>query len=160
MTNPRQKAERSIWQLTPATVGAITIGVLGSGMWDLLAKPGLGRLSRLAISLVTLGSSAVRDIPYASAALDPASLPGLLIILLLGILPFVGGVAVLLIRYSRPWIRNRLRSRMQQLRVAGENGEENARHWLHARANRATWVLALYLFGIGLVTFVGTGLVS
>jgi hypothetical protein len=72
-----------------ALLGAIAIGVIGSGLWDMLAKPGLGRLGRLFLTLVTLGSESARSQAYADAALDPTPLPSLILLLFLYALPFL-----------------------------------------------------------------------
>jgi hypothetical protein len=68
-------------------IGTIVLGAIGSGVWDVLAKPGLSAASRFALNLVTLGSGTVKDAAYSSAALDPYPLPSLIVILILTWLP-------------------------------------------------------------------------
>ena len=70
-------------------IGAIVIGVIGSGLWDMLAKPGLSKLSRFFLTLITLGSESARNEAYYNAALDPTAIPSLVILLHLYSLPFI-----------------------------------------------------------------------
>ena len=58
-----------------AILGAIILGAIGSGLWDMLAKPGLGTVGRLLLNIVTLGSKTIRDAAYSSAALNPTAMP-------------------------------------------------------------------------------------
>lgn len=68
---------------TPWTIlGAIILGAIGSGVWNLLFEPGLNRGKRILLSIVTLGSSTARDQAYQSAALDPTPIPTLILLLL------------------------------------------------------------------------------
>jgi hypothetical protein len=70
-------------------LGAVMLGALGSGLWDILAKPGLSRLGRFFLGLITLGSERVRDAAYTSAALDPSPLPPLLLLIVVSIIPLI-----------------------------------------------------------------------
>lgn len=60
-------------------LGTLILGAAGSGLWDLLAKPGLTWVGRSILNVLTLGSDAIRDSAYQDAALDPSALPSLLI---------------------------------------------------------------------------------
>ncbi len=81
MINRRLRAKRSLAQrVTFSILGAILLGAIGSGVWEVIAKPGLSRTGRFFLSLFTLGSTKLRDASYASAALDPTPLPALLVL--------------------------------------------------------------------------------
>jgi hypothetical protein len=60
-----------------AVVVALILGALGSGIWETLFRPTLGSLSRVALSIVALGSETVRNSVYREAALNPTALPSL-----------------------------------------------------------------------------------
>ena len=49
-------------------VGAILIGAIGSGLWDVGVKPGGKWLGRAILDVATLGSAAVKDATYREAA--------------------------------------------------------------------------------------------
>lgn len=73
--------------LTPKTViGGIALtlilSVIGSGLWDLLFKPGITVVGRTLLAIATFGSETIRDLAYASAALDPTPLPALSVFLI------------------------------------------------------------------------------
>ena len=57
------------------------VGAIGSGVWDVVAKPGLSRAANLLLGILASGSSTLRDLPYSMAALNPYSLPPLLLFL-------------------------------------------------------------------------------
>jgi hypothetical protein len=80
--------------LTPKTVlgtlvFTLLLGVISSGLWDLLFKPGLTEFGRLLLTIATLGSETIRDFAYASAALNPTPLPALVGVLFASWLPLI-----------------------------------------------------------------------
>jgi hypothetical protein len=82
-SNNKSIFRRPFW----AVVGAITIGVIGSGLYDLLVKPGISHLGDWFFNIVSHWSVTIKDAPFGSAALDPTSLPSLIIIFLMGSIP-------------------------------------------------------------------------
>ncbi|MFO1004252.1 MAG: hypothetical protein U0936_28365 [Planctomycetaceae bacterium] len=67
--------ERSIWKHPIAILlGTILVGAIGSGLWDICAKPVLFGSARFMLDLVTFGSTAVKDSAYADAALDQTAM--------------------------------------------------------------------------------------
>lgn len=89
-------------RLPTALASAIVLGAIGSGLWELLFKPGAGWNGRIVATLVTFGSSRLRDLPYEIAALDPTPLPSLLLLLVGSVavgLPLVDQLAT--VRYRR-----------------------------------------------------------
>ena len=64
-----------------AIFGAIVVGAVGSGVWDVVAKPGLSSAANLLLRILASGSDKIRDLPYSMAALNPYSLPSLLLFL-------------------------------------------------------------------------------
>jgi len=71
-----------------AVIGAIILGAIGSGLWEMIAKPGLSSLGRLFLTLVTFGSESARNNAYADAALDPTAIPSLVLLLQFSAIPF------------------------------------------------------------------------
>lgn len=53
-------------------LAAVALTVVGGTVSDLMVRPGLSWVTRMALSLFTLGSERVRDFPYRLAALDPS----------------------------------------------------------------------------------------
>src|SRR2546423_480145 len=85
-----------------AILGAIILGAIGSGLWDMLAKPGLGTVGRLLLNIVTLGSKTIRDAAYSSAALNPTALPSLIFLAVGSFLPLYLAFRVFLKEYITP----------------------------------------------------------
>lgn len=74
--NRSKKTLLSYWW---APIGTVILGAIGSGVWDVLAKPGLSSLGRLFLSILSFGSTRVRDYAYENAALDPYPMPAVLL---------------------------------------------------------------------------------
>jgi hypothetical protein len=68
------------WRFFKAGAGTIALALLGSALWDFLIKPGLTGTWSNVLAFLTFGSKTIRDSVYAFAALDPSSLPALLLI--------------------------------------------------------------------------------
>lgn len=71
--DPRGKEH---WWRRPAPVsiaGVLLMGVIGSSLYDMAIKPGIGSVGKYFLTVVTLGSESIRNSVYASAALDPTS---------------------------------------------------------------------------------------
>jgi len=64
----------------------IILGALGSGLWDILFKPGIGNIGRF----ITGISHNIDNLVFTTAALDPLPLSGLIIILILTCVPLIG----------------------------------------------------------------------
>jgi hypothetical protein len=60
----------------------LLLGILSSALWDLLFKPGITEFGRILLSIATFGSATIKNFAYASAALDPTSIPALLVVVL------------------------------------------------------------------------------
>lgn len=69
------------------TIVAILIGAIGSGVWDLIAKPGLSKFGNLFLTIFTLGSNKIRDYAYSAAASDPSPIAPLIILFCFSFLP-------------------------------------------------------------------------
>jgi hypothetical protein len=65
-----------------AATYAIFLGLIGSALWDLVAKPGMGRVATALLSVAGALSSTVKDAPYSMAAIDPSTLPALLLLII------------------------------------------------------------------------------
>lgn len=89
-------------------IGVILIGIVGSAIYDAIVKPGFGVVSKFLFGFFTLGSQRMRDSAYSNAALDPSSLPALMLLM------FLAGGAVISLVLSRKsfrvlWTRPRIR---------------------------------------------------
>lgn len=114
-TSTRSKLRR----VAVAVASALILGAAGSGLWEMLFKPGLGRLGRFLLNLATLGSVTIRDFAYQSAALDPTPLASLQLIVLLAQVPLF---LIVLVMTDRP-MRRIVRSRLARKAVAGGRKE-------------------------------------
>src|SRR2546427_8335681 len=80
---PIEEAESQVSKNRQRIIGAgfatIILGIIGSGLWDMVVKPGVTGFGRFTLSLFTLGSVTLRNAAYSSAALDPTPLPALMI---------------------------------------------------------------------------------
>jgi hypothetical protein len=63
--------------LTLGFAASVIIGAIGSGVWEIAAKPSLSWLGQRFLTLISLGSEAYRDTAYSDAATDPTALPAL-----------------------------------------------------------------------------------
>lgn len=99
--------KREAFGRRPALVvaGTVLLGIVGSGLWDVVAKPGLGWLGRATLNIITFGSEFVRDAAYVSAALDPTPLSSLVLMVLLVPLPLAFRMFVLSVEFLYPWLR-------------------------------------------------------
>jgi hypothetical protein len=65
----------------------LILSVIGSGLWDFLFKPGITVVGRSLLTIITFGSETIRDLAYASAALNPTPLPALAVFLIASYVP-------------------------------------------------------------------------
>jgi len=131
--------------LTTTVLATLLLGAAGSGLWDMLFKPGLGRLGRLFLSMTTLGSHRIRDLAYESAALNPTPVAGLVGIAVLAWAPFVILAFVLGVRTSRSQRRESLTG------DALGTGQRLAR--LISSERRASRVITVAMILVGVSTF-------
>jgi len=149
--------------------GAVLLAVVGNGVWDLLARPGLTTVGRAVLNFVTFGSNAVKDAAYSSAALDPYPVSALLILLFLVSIPFS-------LMLARPvidrWRRERRHLGMRALKVLRmeQDGDPRAADErtkltseLNARARRVQRrfvVASLILVVGGIAAYTTAGVIS
>ena len=81
------KLPRRYLRLLRALGWATLLAVIGNAIWELLVRPGLTKLGRALLDLVTFGSTAAKDTAYSSAALDPYPVAALLILIFLASAP-------------------------------------------------------------------------
>jgi hypothetical protein len=58
-------------------VGAVTIGIIASGLYDLVVKPGINFVTDWSYNLISFFSETIENSPFSSAALDPTIVPSL-----------------------------------------------------------------------------------
>lgn len=90
-------------------VATLLLGALGSGLWDLLFRPGVYRIG----SLVTTISSAADDAVFTTAALDPRPVPILIILLVVSMIPGWFVSWILLELFVKPPLLRRLEPIME-----------------------------------------------
>jgi hypothetical protein len=126
---PEMQGARTIGWL----VGTIVIGAVGSGLWDVAFRPGVNILSRVTLTVATLGLESARDSIYADVAMGHHELPSLYLLLaaftaFMSIFGFISG----------QWYFKRQRGRVAAL---SEEGRERRRN----RLNRAlSWLLGVF----------------
>src|SRR5438093_12386009 len=54
-----------------AVLGTIVLGAIGSGVWEMVARPGVSKFGHFVLFLFTFGSQRLKDVAYAAASLDP-----------------------------------------------------------------------------------------
>lgn len=64
-----------------AGIFAITVGIIASGLYDMLVKPGINRFSDWSYNIFSKFSESIENSPFSSAALDPTAIPSLFILL-------------------------------------------------------------------------------
>lgn len=57
------------WRWILAILGTIVLGALGSGLWEVLVKPGLAWAGGAVLTISTLGLDSLRDQIYADVAI-------------------------------------------------------------------------------------------
>jgi hypothetical protein len=140
-----------------ALVIGVVAGIVGSALWEYFARPGLNSLWRVVLTVATLGSDAARDAAYASAAMDPTSVPSLLLVYMIiaGVVGAVGFLAGALTGKAarRRWKRNQ----------AVESSESTADDALEAASSipEPRWLGPLgFVSGAGILALVIMALVS
>lgn len=102
-TDVKNIFRRPIW----AIVGAIVIGIIGSGLYDLLVKPGISHFGDWFFKIISHSSVAIKNAPFSTAALDPTSLPSLIMLFLLGSVPISLLIILIPIKIIRDHIRKK-----------------------------------------------------
>lgn len=102
------RKKKITWQKAGLTLfGAILLGAVGSGTWELLAKPGLNSLGRFLLNTITFGSTAIKDSAYSGAALNPTAVPSLMLVIAFWCIPATFSVLSLLSIWVAPFLRKR-----------------------------------------------------
>lgn len=70
-------------KLALGIVGTLVLGAIGSGIWEVLFRPGLSRIGEYLISISEKADHTV----YQSAALDPTPIPSLILLLFIAQIP-------------------------------------------------------------------------
>ena len=64
-------------------LGVFLLGIAVSALYDLIIKPGLNGISRVAFDTVTFSSQRIKDYSFSTAALDPTAIPSILLLIFL-----------------------------------------------------------------------------
>jgi len=109
-TKSKKRAAKKPFEKTKTiaitVAGTLLLGAFGSGLWDLVFKPGIGSVGQLALELFSYMDKAV----FASAALDPQPISGLIFLLLALNIPYTFGLVFIF----RGFIRFRLNQHLDQ----------------------------------------------
>lgn len=87
-----------------AIMGVIIVGLITSGLYDLVVKPGVSFIADWSYNLISVFSETIENAPFSSAALNPTVLPSLIqLIFYVAVLPgsLFGFVLVLAITFTR-----------------------------------------------------------
>jgi hypothetical protein len=160
---PPRMVSRKLAVAAGAAVATIVLGAIGSGVWDLVGKPGVTRFSHAFMWAITAGSVRLRNAPYSAASLDPTPLPSLLLLYLASQLPVLF-LSMFLSRYPAKRITRPLERHSDQVKALTDNptvNDEQKRFameqlWLRIRRwNTAVHTLSIVLL-VGLVVLSGT----
>lgn len=99
-------------KLALGLIGTLVLGAMGSGLWEIVFRPGLTRFGDFLISLSTSANSAV----YTTAALDPTPVPGLVVLLLLVQIPALMAMWFIHLGFVKPLIERRLEADFERIR--------------------------------------------
>lgn len=84
------------WKWIVGVAGTLTLGALGSGLWNVLFAPLGSVLVKAALSLVTLGISSARDQVYATAARGYAERASVMLLVLVGLVALIAPLGALI----------------------------------------------------------------
>jgi hypothetical protein len=101
-------------RLVVTAFSTVLLGAVGSGIWELVARPGLTTVSTAIIKMLSLVSKSFRDNLYESAALDPTPIPPL--------------IFLMLVPFSVLFISLLITVKDFQRGVAGRDGYQNSRY--------------------------------
>jgi hypothetical protein len=105
---PDDKVSRRARKIILGLIGTVLLGALGSGLWELLFRPGISRIG----SLITQLSSAADAAVFTSAALDPRPVPDLIALLVIVQVPLWFGTFFLVVGYIWPKLQEWLEKRV------------------------------------------------
>jgi hypothetical protein len=155
--NEKEDRKQKIIQ---SVVGTIVLGALGSGLWELFAKPGLSRLGRSILTTLTLGSERVRDLAYASAALDPYPLPALIIFYLLAFIPLHFALKDFLDEYLKLPLRQKLIKAYEQAKNSAEGDAVPLKEWIRPKRRKLFWAMMLGYLLVVVYSLVGVNIIN
>lgn len=93
-----------------AIVGALFLGALGSGLWDMLVKPSGRWIGQAVLTVVSLGSSSVKDAVYREAARGAHEAPSLVFLQLLLAVTLTLPFLLLFVTVLLQWLLRRVDS--------------------------------------------------
>jgi len=121
MTNQDNRTDnnfgRRATRIAMWVLASIILGAIGSGIWDILFKPGISSAGQFITGL----SSYLDDAVFTTAALNPLPIPSLIIIILLSMIPLLGCMVFLDIGFIRIPLENFMRKKFAK---KNENEEE------------------------------------
>ena len=132
-----------------AAAGALALGILGSAIWEMIARPSLGGVGRFLLTVFSLGTEALRNYAYTEAAMDPQAIPALLVLVI--VTPVATYPAASFLSYLLP---SRRRNEHEQIDVPG-NAEPHSVERLERELGRIKTKLSRARMGVkavGLVT--------
>ena len=149
-TVPTQIETRPFRRLAGTIVATIFLGAVGSGIWELMFRPGLSTAGALLASISTRFESEV----YSTAALDPTPVPGLILLLMVCSLPFLAAIMLLMVAFVDPVIV-RMVAKSKKKMLEGATTKEHRFRLLSRRRKAVALIAATMLFGFGAISYVG-----
>src|SRR5687767_12868838 len=102
--NDKKPTKKPFYKAVLGVLGVLLLAGLGNGVWELLYRPGIGVLGRMAGAIADRMDAAV----YSGAALDPTPLSSLmLLVLVLGVAGATGIIALVL-QFAAPTLYKKL----------------------------------------------------
>jgi hypothetical protein len=126
------------------------LGAVGSGIWEVLFRPGLSLFG----DFLSSASASFESSVYSMAALDPQPLPGLMLLLVLSILPLMVSILFFMETFVRPPLDRIIKSHIERSTRGVEDRLEIKR--IVHRKRWAAGGMGIIVMGVfGAVTLVG-----
>jgi len=144
----KTRGARRASRIVIGVILAIILGTVGSGLWDLLFKPGIGTCGRY----ITGISSYIDNAVFTSAALDPLPLSSLIIILLLATTPLLGALYFVFLGFIKIPFEVLMHRKLACSNETTEAHIRRLRKWLRLTAMLGV-LLSVLVFSAGYTAF-------
>jgi hypothetical protein len=151
--SPTNAETRNFRRLAGTVVATIFLGAVGSGIWEIMFRPGLSTAGALLASISTRFEQEI----YSTAALDPTPVPGLILLLMLCLLPLFVATSFFMLAFVEPVIA-RMVAKSTKKMLEGVSTREHRNRMLNRR-RKGVALLGMMVMGVfGTLTYVGFAL--
>jgi hypothetical protein len=137
------KSTRRLGRLAIGVLATVLLGAIGSGLWDILFKPGISRFG----AYITGLSREIDNAVFTTAALDPLPVSSLVVLLLITAIPLIGAMFFV----DRAYIRGPLHAFLD--RRLGRKPDEPLQSNL-IRVRKVRRIVAFLGIGMCLIVYV------